>query len=249
MDGGSTDDSVEIIKKYARHLAYWVSEKDGGQSAAINAGFCRSTGDILGWLNSDDMYLPGACQFVSSQIDVTKSEIVFGNCMHIREGSAKTSGSDVAATQKMLPLHIGDYVIQPSAFWTRHVWENVGMLREDFHFAFDWEWFLRANRMDIPFIPVAKYLSIYRMHEAHKTGIGGKKRQVELASIYEQYAGTEYKDLYLKCCEASEAVTKTVSQLERFKLGKLRQPFLWLRFPRIFQNRSSHEAWTIFNMR
>src|SRR2546426_12347701 len=65
MDGGSTDNSVEIIRKYEDQLAFWVSEKDEGQSAAINAAFAKSTGEILGWVNSDDMYLPGTLEYVA----------------------------------------------------------------------------------------------------------------------------------------------------------------------------------------
>ena len=249
MDGGSTDNSVEIIKKYEKHLAYWTSEKDGGQSAAINTGFKRATGEILGWLNSDDMYLPGALQYIATCLDPAKTQIVFGNCMHIREGSTQASGSDVAAVQKSLPLYIADYVIQPSAFWTRRTWESVGELDQNMHFGFDWEWFLRAEQMNVSLTPLKKYLSIYRMHEAHKTGSGGESRQREMALIYEKYAGPAYRDFYLECCRSGEAVYAFVSCLYRLKLGKIKQPFLWLKFPHIFRGRSENEAWTTLNMR
>lgn len=72
MDGGSTDNSVEIIKKYERHLAYWESQKDRGQGHAINKGFALATGSIFGWINSDDYYLPGTLSYVAERLDPGK---------------------------------------------------------------------------------------------------------------------------------------------------------------------------------
>ena len=74
MDGGSTDNSVEIIKKYESHLAHWESEKDSGQAHALNKGFALATGTIFGWLNSDDYYLPGTLSFVAEQLDARQPE-------------------------------------------------------------------------------------------------------------------------------------------------------------------------------
>ncbi|RYE40071.1 MAG: glycosyltransferase, partial [Sphingobacteriales bacterium] len=86
IDGGSADNSVSIIKKYETHLSYWISEKDKGQSHAINKGFGLATGDILCWLNSDDLLLPSTLSYIASLADVLPDEyIVFGNCIHFRE--------------------------------------------------------------------------------------------------------------------------------------------------------------------
>src|SRR5438067_5112001 len=83
MDGGSTDGSAEIIQRYDGDLAYWVSEPDGGQAAAINRGFEKATGDVLCWLNSDDMHLPGTIAWVAGHLRRGEPDLVFGDCVHI----------------------------------------------------------------------------------------------------------------------------------------------------------------------
>jgi len=149
MDGGSTDNSVEVIKKYESHLTYWVSEKDAGQADAINKGFARATGDILAWLNSDDMYLPGTLTYISSKLDTRAPELLFGNCFHFEQDKPKSEGSDVRRWHAQRSLLLADYVIQPSAFWTHETWNKVGPLDESLTFGFDWDWFIRAAKSGV----------------------------------------------------------------------------------------------------
>jgi glycosyltransferase involved in cell wall biosynthesis len=189
MDGGSTDHSVEIIKRYEKSLAHWESAPDGGQAAAINRGFAKATGDILGWINSDDLYMPGALFKVATQIgDVAQPKIIFGNCLHFTEGSPATvKGSDVERSAALGDLKLADHIIQPSSFWTRKTFMLVGNLQEDFHYVFDWEWFIRAQLKGISVMPVPYVLSLYRRHDQHKTGIGGERRTKEIDRIYKKY--------------------------------------------------------------
>lgn len=188
MDGGSTDGSVEIIKKYADRIAYWVSEKDGGQGIAINKGFSMATGEIMGWLNSDDLYMPGILHYIAKTVSIDKAGIYFGNCIHFKEDNGLVaSGSDVAGSQKTKALENTDFVIQPSSFWSMKAWKENGTLDEKYHYAFDWEWFLRAERKGIPFHALNRCLSLYRFHNAHKTSTGGDRREAEIAEIYKYY--------------------------------------------------------------
>jgi glycosyltransferase involved in cell wall biosynthesis len=199
MDGGSNDGSFDIIKKYEKHFDYWQSEKDGGQTAAINAGFARSTGEILCWLNSDDMFMPGALLKIGKIFQsISEPTVIFGNCLHFYEKSAKARGSDVVSDHKAYKLELSDYVIQPSSFWAKSTFENVGILDETYNFGMDWEWFLRAKQKGVKFVPIPDYLSLYRIHDAHKSGSGSAKRDDEIVKLYRAYANEKIVKAFLK---------------------------------------------------
>lgn len=212
IDGGSTDNSVEIIKKYEKQLAYWTSEKDEGQAQAINKGFSLATGDIIGWLNSDDMYLPGTLAYISEAFKnglLEKPSIVIGNCIFLREQEYIVKANNIRLAAETIDLEWYDYVIQPSSFWTRETIDKIGPLNENLHYAFDWEWFIRGLRLNIPFFPIDRFLSIYRVHDSHKTGTGGQARLEELAQIYSVFHSEEASKVFLEY--------KTGTQIRRAK--------------------------------
>lgn len=198
MDGGSTDNSVEIIKKYESQLAYWQSEPDDGQADAINRGFKMATGDVLAWLNSDDYYTPGTLHQVAELLTSDDLKIVFGECDLYHEKSGKIRPSKVFENAKSHNIELSDYLIQPSSFWTKKTFEEVGELDIKLCYTFDWEWFIRAKRMGVKFQPVDKIWSVYRYHDQHKTGTGGDKREEELAEIYHQYHSELLGQKYLE---------------------------------------------------
>ncbi|MBD8084302.1 glycosyltransferase family 2 protein [Chryseobacterium caseinilyticum] len=195
IDGGSTDSSADIIKKYEDKLAYWHTEKDRGQADAINQGFEKATGDILMWLNSDDLLMPNILSVVAEKYREDPMKLYYGNCIHFRNDRNVLSwGSDVVKKTEENKLNELDYIIQPSSFWSKEIWEQTGKLSEEIHFGFDWEWFLRAEKK-FELQPIAECISMYRIHDNHKSGTGGDKRQMELLKIYESY-NPQLSELY-----------------------------------------------------
>jgi len=191
MDGGSTDGSADVIRRHEGRLAHWVSERDRGQADAINRGLARATGDILGYLNSDDLYLPGALAHAARALDVSKAQVTMGNCIQFVDGGVNVYGSDVARDHGSVDLGLRDYVIQPSTFWTRKAWEAVGPFDDSLHYTFDWDWFIRASTR-VEFLVTDRYLSMYRLHASHKSGTGGAKRSAEVRQIIYRHRGERW---------------------------------------------------------
>ena len=170
IDGGSTDNSVDIIKKYEQNISFWVSEKDGGQTQAINKGFRRATGDIVAWLNSDDEYTAGALQKVAKTF-MSNDEIdfVFGNRLSVDvEGNILRYDRSTRFSFSALVL-LGMTISQPSCFWKRSLFEKQGYLDESKHFGMDYEFFCRIGRYIHP-KHINNPLSLFRWHDEQKSG-------------------------------------------------------------------------------
>jgi glycosyltransferase involved in cell wall biosynthesis len=169
VDGGSTDGSQEIIRKYSDKLAWWVSEKDQGQTDALNKGFARAKGDILAWLNSDDMYLPGA---VTSAVkffqDQSQPGLVYGDANFINE-SGQLIGKFHAAQTNLYLLRQGYvHIPQQASFFRGDLWRSVGPLDPTFYFAMDYDLWVRiAARSDVKYVP--QTWANFRLHTAGKT--------------------------------------------------------------------------------
>ena len=241
IDGGSTDASVEIIKKYESHLAFWESEPDRGQAHAINKGFARATGDIICWLNSDDMFLPGTLSFVASKLDVNKPELLFGNCLHFAQDGSDSYGSDVRREQKRRMLPLMDFVIQPSSFWTKAAWLATGPLDESLHFGFDWEWYIRAQTAGVLLKPTDKYLSMYRLHGEHKTKVGGDKRRRELVKVYARHSGERYASSFAGCIGSRSKIAFCRRVIWTCRLSRFEGAALKLVFPHLFRGFRQNE--------
>lgn len=173
IDGGSSDNSIEIIKKYENHLTYWVSEKDKGQSDAINKGFKKATGDIVCWLNSDDILLPDTLNKVAKYFKNNSNvDLLNGHLLRIDE-SSKIIRSHFMIKQKDWYAKQGIYYItQPSMFWRSKVLKEVGTLREDFHAAMDREFLIRVFKNGSRIGHLNKILAGFRMHGASKSSAG-----------------------------------------------------------------------------
>lgn len=171
IDGGSTDNSVEIIKKYEPWLTYWVSEKDGGQAHAINKGFYRSSGQILNWLNSDDILLPGAFEAAASCLSghLDKAVVVYGNRYRIDKNSAVFDFDLPPNYLNLLLFRIGSWIPQETAFFTKVAYVLAGGLSESRQFSLDYDLWLKCISRGASFIKIQAFMGSMRFHDECKS--------------------------------------------------------------------------------
>ena len=175
MDGGSTDGSVEIIRKYERWLAHWVSGKDAGQSAAINAGLERATGRIMAYINSDDFYLPCALAAAAEALPVERGWCA-ADVMDLDEATGERKLMRAVIPQNWIDLIARrGWTPQPSAFWTAALWRECGPFDPQMYFSFDWDLFCRFLLKGCRPIYCPKPLSVARQHGAAKTTLAAER--------------------------------------------------------------------------
>jgi glycosyl transferase family 2 len=169
QDGGSTDGSYEVLERYAKLLTGWRSESDRGQAAAVNRGFLDMSGEIMAWLNSDDLLLPGALatvgRYFSRHPDV---DVVYGNRVLIDEWDAHV-GSWVLPPHDDDVLALKDFVPQETMFWRRRLWQRAGgHLDERYRLALDWELLLRFRAAGAKMVRLPRFLGAFRIHAEQK---------------------------------------------------------------------------------
>ena len=168
MDGGSRDETVEILRRYSAQLQ-WVSEPDRGQADAVNKGLTRASGEVIGWLNSDDTYYPGAvaaaADFLERHPDV---DVVYGAGNHIDEADCvleayPTEDWDLERLKQRC------FLCQPAVFFRRRVVDRFGPLGVEWHYALDYEYWLRLGRAGARFARIPDLLAGSRLHPETKT--------------------------------------------------------------------------------
>jgi glycosyltransferase involved in cell wall biosynthesis len=183
MDGGSTDETSSVVKDYASRLKF-ISERDRGQSDAINKGFRMAKGSILAWLNSDDLYLPGAIRNgVAGFSQSPRPGAVYG------EGYLIDRAGDVTGRfPHTIPLnlwrlnYVSDYILQQSSFFRKDVLDDVGYLDENLHYAMDWELYIRiARRYPLGYVP--EFIGCLREYAEAKSSAGGMRRVREIRDM------------------------------------------------------------------
>jgi len=223
QDGGSSDGTEEILDKYRSKLKYCESRPDRGQANAINLGFQHASGEIMAWLNSDDMLLPGAVSYIAGffaahpQIDV-----VYGHRVNIDE-------NDQEIGRWMMPSHDNellrwaDYIPQETLFWRREIWQKVGALvDESFQFALDWDLLLRFQDAGANFVRLPRFLGAFRVHAAQKTqaNIDGTGQE-EMNRLRTRCHGREVTWLELKRHTKSYLLRSTILR-RLYRLGLLK---------------------------
>ncbi len=186
VDGGSTDGTLDVLKRY-EHRLRWLSERDRGQSDAINKGMQMATGDVIAFLNSDDLYEPGALFRIGSFFhDHPEVQWATGRC-RIIDGDGREIRRAVTAFKNFLLGHfsyrlllVTNPISQPATFWRRSILEAFGGFDLDDHLVMDYEYWLRIGARYRPAI-ISEYLASFRIHETSKmSGYYARRQWLEL---------------------------------------------------------------------
>ncbi len=189
IDGGSTDNTLQIIHEYEDKLSY-ISEKDNGQSDAINKGFKMAHGDIVAWLNSDDVYEPGCISRVVEEFEKnSKLGLVYGDGYIIDDTGKKVKVFEYTQEFDYWKLvNFWDYIMQPAAFFSREALQEAGYLDINLHYCMDWDlWIKLAAAREVKYIP--ELLACSREYGETKTSTGGDRRLKEIIALLQKYSG------------------------------------------------------------
>jgi glycosyltransferase involved in cell wall biosynthesis len=173
MDGGSSDNTLDILHSFSDRVK-WISEKDKGQTEAINKGLRMASGEIVSYLNADDLILPGALEKIARTfMEDPDTMWVTGRCRIITESGQETRKPITAYKNLWLRMHhpsllyITDYISQPATFWRASLLGELGYPDESLHYALDYEYFLRLNTQ-YPLTILPDYLAAFRVHSQSK---------------------------------------------------------------------------------
>jgi glycosyltransferase involved in cell wall biosynthesis len=170
MDGGSTDNSLEIIRKYEKYLVHWESKPDDGQAAAIADGFRLASGEILAYLNSDDVYFPGALRKVGEFFKQHKlAQFVYGDCLIVDSNNNVIRRIYPIEFDREIFLYENPVIPQQAAFWRRDAYVRIGGINRKLHFCMDYELWTRFMLAGVALVRVKDVLAAFRWHRDSKT--------------------------------------------------------------------------------
>jgi len=215
VDGGSSDGSVDILRSYGDRVR-WISEPDRGQSHALNKGFAMARGEVLGWVNSDDVLLPGAVAKAAAAFgEDTELGMVHGEGWLIDRAGERMERFAYSEPFNLYRLiHFADTILQQSVFLRKSAFQAVGGVDESLYYGMDWELFIRlGKRFRVRYLP--EELGAIRVYEDTKTSQGGFRRVDELGKILERHAGRRWTPSYAGYAlgMVSESVGAQVSRL------------------------------------
>ena len=198
IDGGSRDGSLEIIHKYADRLAYWQSQPDQGQTDAINQGFDRASGEILAWLNSDDLLLPGAVSAAVRALQAhPEAAMVYGDALLIN-AEGKTIGKFPAAQTDYRKLRRGYvHIPQQASFFRADLWQQVAPLDVSFYFAMDYDLWVRLAAL-APLVYVPELWAAFRLHGAGKSIAADDRCWPEMLRVHYRDGGKVLSPIVFK---------------------------------------------------
>ncbi|MCX6071837.1 MAG: glycosyltransferase family 2 protein [Chloroflexi bacterium] len=220
LDGGSTDGSVDIIRRYEDRLAAWVSEPDKGQTEAINRGFGMAHGEILAWLNSDDVYRAGAVKEAVAHLQAhPEVGMVHGGGYYIDEAGAAVARFPSADTNHRELRRGAPHIAQQSAFFRSAVWRMVGPLDPTFYYAMDYDLWIRISAMT-PLAYVPRMWSGFRLHGESKSMTVARRCWPEMIRVHFRDGGSVFSILYAKYL-----VRRVVEPVMPLRMGLRRMRF------------------------
>lgn len=195
IDGGSTDGTLDVLGRYTGRLR-WLSERDRGQSHAINKGLAMASGEIVAFLNSDDCYRPGALLAVGERFARDRRiGWLTGKCRMVDQDGRPTRGAITGyknlwlALRSRAVLQVLNYISQPATFWRRELWQAVGGLDEGLHYTMDYDYWLRLSGR-APLGYLNRYLADFRVHPGSKGGTGAARQFAEELATARRYTGS-----------------------------------------------------------
>lgn len=211
QDGGSTDNTSQVINKHKKWLKHWESKPDNGQAHAINLGFQHAHGEIMGYLNSDDMLLPGALEYIAKFFeDNPRVDVVYGHRILVDEFDYEI-GRWVLPPHDNEVLSWADYIPQETLFWRRRIWKRIGsQLDESFQFAMDWDMILRFRDAGAKFARLPRFLGAFRIHTHQKTSAEMSKNGIK-----------EIERLRTRCQDRKVSYYEVSANTRRYRLKHL----------------------------
>lgn len=212
IDGGSSDQTLDIIKKYEKWIAYWVTEPDQGQANAINKGFKKASGQIVAWLNSDDFYLASIFQLVAENLtDKNSPDFVYG-AVNIVSQAGDVIGKFRTREYSFINLLLFNIIPQQSCFWKYSVFQEMGYLNERYDYIMDFEFWVRCGERN-----KFKYLKLvmanFRMHDDSKT--------IQKSIEFDKESLSLYEDLLNNVSSLPDGILKNRGKLLREKNERL----------------------------
>ncbi|MGB7555514.1 MAG: glycosyltransferase family 2 protein [Candidatus Korobacteraceae bacterium] len=197
MDCVSTDNTIEILALFPQ--AQLISEPDNGQSDAINKGFLRATGDLMGWLNSDDYYLPGGLEAIAVAADKhPEADVIYGDCVFVDSAGKIVRSKVEHAFDPAILMYFGCYIPSTSTFIRRRVIDSGLLLDCDYRVCMDFEYFTRLAHAGCKFHYVPRFIAAFRWHGCNVSLQQTGKRQLERRQVQRNFGARQYSPSMLE---------------------------------------------------
>jgi len=214
VDGASTDTTLQILKRYPG--VQCISERDNGQSDAINKGFLRATGDLVGWLNADDYYLPAGLEAIARAArEHSQADVIYGDCVFVdREGKILRSKVEHEFDRSVL-MHFGCYIPSTSTFFRRRLVDKGVLLDCDYRVCMDFEYFARLAHAGFRFHYVPRVVAAFRWHDSNVSAMNLERRAEERRLVQRRFGKAQYSeaamDLLVHAHRAKRLMRKALS--------------------------------------